>query len=173
MFLWARVLYKYKYCLFRWPLTLVEFEKTKSEIKPFIHPSSIFFFYVLDLVLLDMKSPSGILKKCMGGGGETQSTAATAVPSTAGSILEKPSLEDVGQLQSRVSGDTKAVNGDGQTQENDNTEENNEENMEYPTGFPLVIIVVGLCLAVLLVALVRLIYSCLFVSFIPLSAHSF
>lgn len=109
-----------------------------------------------------MKSLNSIFNRNKSDDGETQSAAATAVPSKAGSTVEK-SLEDVGHLSSRGSEDTKGVDAQVQedeekTAEDSETKEDTEENMEYPTGVPLVVIIVGLCLAVLLVALVRMIY---------------
>ena len=76
---------------------------------------------------------------------------------------EKKALDDLGG-SSKLSDDQRDVETvavedveptkTGATTEKDEKKNNEEEDVEYPTGLPLMIVVVGLCLAILLVALV-------------------
>lgn len=85
------------------------------------------------------------------------SRAPTAVPSenpsTAYLENEKETAPSVSsQGKKEVNSSPRAVEEPAETPD---SEENEEDEPEYPTGLPLLIIIVGLCLAVLLVALVR------------------
>ena len=75
------------------------------------------------------------------------SSDSTAVPSQAVSIQEKPpALDEVDA--------TEVVSANLDVNIKEEQKSNDEDDVVYPTGLPLLIITTGLCLAVLLVALV-------------------
>ena len=75
----------------------------------------------------------------------------TVVPSQAVSIQEKPPASDLVDTVENSSTDL-----DADAQASGEQKGSDEDAVVYPTGLPLVIITVGLCLAVLLVALVSI-----------------